>query len=113
MDSLVFTQLSIPEVKQLFRQELENYFESKKQNNEPTPEHEELLTVPAAAKFLSLSVPTIYGLIHRRQIPVMKRSKRCYFSKTELLSYLKDGRKKTIAEIKDEANEHVQRKKVV
>jgi hypothetical protein len=28
----------------------------------------------------------------------MKRSKRCYFSKKELMDYLKQGRRKTIAE---------------
>lgn len=67
-------------------------------SSEQQPEADDLLTVQAAAKFLSLSVPTIYGLIHRGEIPVMKRSKRCYFSKLELISYLKEGRKMTVAE---------------
>lgn len=69
------------------------------------PQAEELLTVQGAAKFLSLSVPTIYGLIHKGEIPVMKRSKRCYFSKTELINYLKQGRKKTVLEIAIETDE--------
>jgi len=60
---------------------------------ETAPDQEELLTVPDAAKFLSLSVPTIYGLIHKGEIPVMKRSKRCYFSKSELMIYIKQGRR--------------------
>jgi hypothetical protein len=34
----------------------------------------------------------------------MKRSKRLYFSKSELLEYVKGGRKQTNAEIKAEAN---------
>jgi len=58
------------------------------------PQHlapDELLTVQQAAQFLSLSVPTIYGLIHRKAIPCMKRSKRVYFSKDELIKYLKEG----------------------
>ena len=66
-------------------------------NNKPT-ESDELLTVQAAAAFLSLSVPTIYGLISKRELPVMKRSKRCYFSKAELMNYLRKGRNRTIAE---------------
>ena len=69
------------------------------------PQAEELLTVQGAAKFLSLSVPTIYGLIHKGEIPVMKRSKRCYFSKNELINYLKQGRKKTVSEIAIETDE--------
>jgi hypothetical protein len=35
----------------------------------------------------------------------MKRSKRCYFSKTELINYLKQGRKKTMSEIAIETDE--------
>lgn len=62
-------------------------------NSEPQPTPDELLTVQQAAKFLSLSVPTIYGLIHRKGIPCMKRSKRVYFSKDELIKYLKEGAK--------------------
>jgi excisionase family DNA binding protein len=65
---------------------------------------EEFLTTTEAAKFLSLTVPTIYGLIHKGELPVMKRSKRCYFSKEDLFNYIKKGRIKTIDEIKAESN---------
>ncbi len=64
---------------------------------------DELLTVHQTAELLSLSVPTIYTLIAKGEIPVMKRSKRCYFSKTEILEYLKAGRKRTNSEVKAEA----------
>ena len=80
-------------------------------SNEPQPKSDELLTVQDTAKFLSLSVPTIYGLIHKRELPVMKRSKRCYFSKNELLNYLKQGRKKTFAETAGEASHYINKKK--
>jgi hypothetical protein len=39
----------------------------------------------------------------------MKRSKRCYFSKAELIEYLKGGRKKTGAEIEKEAEKYISR----
>lgn len=71
------------------------------------PEQNQLLTVQAAAEFLSLSVPTIYGLISKRRIPYMKRSKRCYFSKEDLLNYLKAGRNKTIQETAQAANDYL------
>jgi excisionase family DNA binding protein len=64
---------------------------------------DELLTVQDTAKFLSLSVPTVYGLISKGELPVMKRSKRCYFSKVDLINYLKQGRKKSNAEIQEAA----------
>lgn len=69
-----------------------------KQEKEPATTTDELLTVEDTAKFLHLSVPTIYGLIHKGELPVMKRSKRCYFSKKELIDYLKQGRRKTLDE---------------
>lgn len=74
------------------------------------PETDELLTVQDTAKFLSLSVPTIYTLISRGELPVMKRSKRCYFSKVELINYLKQGRKKTFAETASEAVIYLKKK---
>jgi hypothetical protein len=50
MENLVFTQLSIPEIRQIFRQELETYFATHKQGNTNQPEHEQLLTVQQAAE---------------------------------------------------------------
>lgn len=77
-------------------------------NEQPTTEQpEKLLTIQEAAEFLSLTVPTMYSKASKREIPVMKRSKRLYFSRTELLEYLKDGRKKSNAEIEQEAKAYL------
>lgn len=81
-------------------------------SNESQPEADELLTVQDTAKFLSLSVPTVYGLISKGELPVMKRSKRCYFSKIELINYLKQGKKKTHAESALEADAYLLKKKI-
>lgn len=70
-------------------------------------EKDELLTVKDAATFLCLSVPTVYSLISKGELPVMKRSKRCYFSKLELVQYLKAGRKKTNSELTAIAEKHL------
>jgi len=78
------------------------------QNNNPTTEQpEQLLTIQEAAQFLNLTVPTIYSKVSKGELPVMKRSKRLYFSRTELLEYLKDGRKKSNAEIEAEAKAYL------
>ena len=73
-------------------------------------EKDELLTVQDAAHFLSLSVPTIYCLISKGELPVMKRSKRCYFTKRDLLHYVRQGRKKTLAESEKEADNYLSTK---
>ena len=104
MENLVFTQLSVPEIRQLFRQELETYFATHRQNINSTKEEDKILTIQEAAEFAHLSVPTIYGLVSRAEVPFMKKGKRLYFSKKELIDWIKSGRKKTISEIQSETN---------
>lgn len=74
---------------------------------EPSEPQDELMNVEQTAEFLNLSVPTIYGKVHRRELPVMKRGNRLYFSKFELLDYLKQGRQQTMQEIEDEAGSYL------
>lgn len=78
-----------------------------KATTEPTEASDKLLTVNEAAEFLTLAVPTIYTMVHKGELPVMKRSKRLYFSRVELTEYLKAGRKKTNSEIEGEAEEFI------
>jgi len=77
------------------------------QEPKKTEQTEQLLTVQEAAEFLKLTVPTIYSKVSKGELPVMKRSKRLYFSSTELLEYLKGGRKKSNAEIEQEASAYL------
>ena len=74
---------------------------------EPTEQPEQFLTIQEAAEFLCLTVPTIYSKVSKGELPVMKRSKRLYFSRTELMVYLKQGRKKSNAEIDAEAEAYL------
>ena len=82
-------------------------------NNLPAPPSkiDNPLTVKEAAEFLSLSVPTIYALIAKGEIPVLKRSKRCYFLKEDLVKYLKEGKKKTTSDIEAEADQFLSTRK--
>lgn len=72
---------------------------------------EELLTVQQAAKFLNLTVPTIYSKVSKGELPVMKQGKRLYFSSHELMNYLKEGRIKTRSELEKEANNYIKSSK--
>jgi excisionase family DNA binding protein len=78
---------------------------------EPIDQQEQLLTIQQAAEFLRLSVPTLYTKVSKGELPVMKRSKRLYFSRVELLEYLKEGRKKSNAEIEAEAEAYLSNSK--
>ena len=110
MQAVTITQITPPELEILIENSLRKILST--QRNQPQSEPEILLTVQDAAKFLTLSVPTIYGLIAKGELPVMKRSKRCYFSKVELINYLKAGRKKTMAETAIEADTYLKSKGV-
>lgn len=77
----------------------------------PQPESEQLLTIQQAAEFLKLSVQTIYGYVHRAEIPVSKGKKRLYFSKKELTDWIQAGRKSTVTEIATDAHNYVSIKK--
>jgi len=74
-----------------------------KQEQPPPPQQEQLLTIQEAAEFLSLTVPTMYCKVSKGELSYMKRSKRLYFSRIELMKYIKEGRKKSNAEIEQEA----------
>lgn len=67
-------------------------------------EIDNLLTIQEASEFLHLSVPTLYGYVSKSIIPVSKQGKRLYFSKMELINWIKTGRKKTISEIQNDSN---------
>ena len=64
-----------------------------------------------AAEFLSFIAATMYDKISRGELPVMKRGKRLYISRAELLEYLKDGHRKSNAEIERETNAYFLNKK--
>lgn len=67
------------------------------------PETDQLFTLKEASDFLNLSSKTIYGYVHRQEIPVSKRGNRLYFSKEDLTQWVKNGQRKTISEIEKEA----------
>ena len=59
----------------------------------PPSDLDQLLSIKDAADLLRLSVPTLYGYVHRAEIPVSKRGNRLYFIKGDLLAWVKQGKK--------------------
>lgn len=82
-----------------------------RQEQTPTTQTEKLLSIQEAAEFLNLTVPTMYSKVSKNEIPFMKRSKRLYFSSVQLMEYIKDGRKKSNAEIEAEAEAYLSNNK--
>lgn len=88
---------------------LKDLMENLKIPYQANQESDFFMDVKEASEFLRLSVPTIYGLVHQSVIPVNKKGKRLYFSKKELTSWIHTGRRKTLYEIKEEADNYLKR----
>lgn len=73
----------------------------------------EMLSIQKTASFLNLAVPTIYGLVSRREIPFSKKGKRLYFDRTELLEWIKTGKHKTKDDILSNPKEYIKRPKTI
>jgi excisionase family DNA binding protein len=69
-------------------------------------EQDEILSIEQASKLINLAKPTIYGLTCKCEIPYIKKGKKLYFIRSELVAWLNDGRQKTVKEIKAEASNY-------
>lgn len=106
----VFTTLTKSDLQDLIAETV-NACLKRNQPQQPAQQMDQLLTVEGAAEYLHLGVPTIYGLISKGAIPYMKQSKRVYFSRQDLMHYLRSGRKKTVQEIEAETDNYLANKK--
>lgn len=105
---MIIVQLDSEQLSNLIQSSVRKVLkETAPQTVELTDQPDQLLTIQEAAEFLSLTVPTMYSKVSKGELPVMKRSKRLYFSRTELLEYLKEGRKKATIEIEQEAKAYL------
>ncbi len=111
MDKTVFISLPIEDLQTVIIDCVNSCLKNNIQKQTPTKHPEQLLTVQEAAQFLNLTVPTIYSKVSKGELPCMKRGKRLYFSSTELMAYIKEGRKKSNAEIEQEAEAYLSNKK--
>lgn len=67
------------------------------------------LTIIEAAAFLKITIPSLYAIVSRREIPVSKPGKKLYFNKTDLIEWIKSGKQKTMSEIQEMVNERLKR----
>lgn len=61
---------------------------------------DDLGDIELASKITGLAIPTIYSKVSRSEIPHMKRGKKLYFSRQELIHWIKGGKKKTLSDLK-------------
>jgi excisionase family DNA binding protein len=78
--------------------------QSEKSLTKVNAEDEKFITISEAAAFLNVTIPSIYGMVHQSKIPVYRKQKRLLFLKSELMNFIKSGRRLTIQEIKDDTS---------
>jgi excisionase family DNA binding protein len=113
MEKTVFISLPIEDLQTVIIDCVNSCLKNNKQvNRESPPESDRFLNIKQAAEMLNLTVPTIYGLVHEAKIPVSKKGRRLYFSKQELMAWVKSGRRKTHEEISVEAEAILKKKRI-
>lgn len=104
---MIIVQLDTEQLNSIIENAVRNVLDDEKNQMEQAEQEPQFLTIGQAAEFLNLTIPTIYSKVSKGELPFMKRSKRLYFSKSELLQYIKEGRRKTNYEIEQEAQNFV------
>ena len=102
MENLVFTQLSVQEVRKMIREEVRTALQEC-QSTLQVEDENDLMTIEELSAFINMAVTSIYGLIRRRQIPHIKRGKRLIFEKTKIIEWLKSGGQNTVSDAKADA----------
>ncbi|WP_434981374.1 helix-turn-helix domain-containing protein [Daejeonia sp. YH14] len=93
--AVAFLNDQIAELKAL----VENSRTSAKSSDKKIP-----IDLDAACQILGKAKPTIYTLVRTRKIPCYKNGKKLYFFEDELLEWIRNGKRKTLSEIDEDAN---------
>lgn len=81
-------------------------------NSSKTSDEEKFLTIEETAEMINLTKPTVYGLVHRNRIPFIKKGKRLYFEKIEIINWIKGGKKKSKSDIEIKADEYLSKNRL-
>lgn len=92
-NSLILTQLTIPEVRDIIRQELHGFFETKKETK--TDPGVKWFNLTELCEYLpdKPAKQTMYGKISRNEFPHYKDGKKLRFLKSEVDEYLMRGKR--------------------
>ena len=63
--------------------------------------------IDEACKVIGKAKSTIYSLVRKRAIPCYKNGKKLYFFEDELLTWIENGKRKTMLEIQEEAETNI------
>lgn len=108
MEKIILSSLSLDDIAS---QVAEKVYDLQQKNNGQQKEtkEDEFLTIAQASELLNLAKPTIYTLTCKNEIPFIKKGKKLYFKKTDLIEWLNTGKRQTKKEIEQEADNYLRR----
>jgi excisionase family DNA binding protein len=111
MQAVTITQITPPELETLIENAINKVFSTK--NSEQPTETERWFDLNELCNYHpdKPSKFTVYSWVHAGTIPVHKSGKKLRFQKSEIDSWLKQGRKKTLAELSREAEQFLTKTK--
>jgi len=106
---MIIVQLDSEQLSNLIQSSVRKVLkETPPQTVEPTDQPEQLLTIDEVATLLHLTKPTVYSKVSKNELPgVCKQGKRLYFDRQTIIDWIKQGRKKSNAEIEAEAKAYL------
>lgn len=115
MDKTVLISLPIEDLQTVIIDCVNSCLKNNKQESKPhTDQPEQLLTIDEVATLLHLTKPTVYSKVSKNELPgVCKQGKRLYFDRQTIIDWIKQGRKKSNAEIEHEAEAYLSNKKAL
>ena len=118
MNELLLTTINKDELSDLITDSIRKVLEENRSTipayplNSPSGNNgEEFMSIDEVSILINLAKATIYSLCSAAKIPHIKKGKRLYFLKGEIISWLNEGKRKTIQQIQEEADNYLLRKR--
>ena len=113
MDKIVFISLPIEDLQTVIIDCVNACLKYNKQPSTEQPDPDRWLNLSELIIYHpdKPSKPTVYGWVHSGLIPVHKGAKKLTFLKSDIDNWIKQGRKKTVAETASEVEAYLKKKR--
>ena len=103
MNANEITFEKLPEAVAFLTKELLSLRELIEKQQTVVPKRQVPIGIDDASRIIGKAKPTVYTLVRKRILPCYKNGKKLYFYEDELITLINSGKKKTIQELKSEA----------
>lgn len=108
MEKKIILEITLSELRDLFREEFHSVLQSQK-GNRPSEEGrmKSIMNITDACRYLNLSRSTIYKMTSQGTIPYRKPGKQLYFIKSELDAWIEEGKVDGLDDLRQDLEQHL------